>query len=123
MFYTMENKIDIKLTTDDIGGEIAKQDSRYTVIDNTTLNNLVVSSTDLKATKATNGHAHVGQEEVYSFIRGSGRMEMIDLNGKKQVIPVKQGDMILIPDGWFHRVHAGPKGIYFVCVFDGRRKK
>ena len=61
MFYTMENKIDIKLKTDDIGGEIVKQDSRYTVIDNTTLNNLVVSSTDLKATKATNGHAHVGQ--------------------------------------------------------------
>ena len=49
-------------------------------------------------------------------------MEMIDLNGKKDMIPVKQGDVILIPDGWFHRVHAGPHGVYFVCVFDGKRK-
>ena len=122
MFYTMENKINIKLSIDDIGGEIAKQDSRYTVVDNTTLNNLVVSSTDLQAKKCTNGHAHVGQEEVYNFVRGSGLMEMIDLNGKKDMIPVKQGDVILIPDGWFHRVHAGPHGVYFVCVFDGKRK-
>ena len=122
MFYTMENKIDIKFTIYDIGGEIAKQDSRYTVIDNTTLNNLVVSSTDLKANKSTNGHAHVGQEEVYNFVRGWGQIEMINLNGKKQTITVEAGSVVLIPDGWFHRVHAGTEGIYFVCVFDGKRK-
>ena len=121
MFYTMENKIDIKLSIDDIGGEIAKQDDRYTVIDNTTLNNLVVSSTDLKANKSTSGHAHVGQEEVYNFVKGTGKMEMIDLNGKHHDKEVGPGDVILIPDGWFHRVHAGTEGIYFVCVFDGRR--
>ena len=34
---------------------------------------------------------------------------------------VKSGDVILIQDGWFHRVHAGPRGCYFVCVFDGKR--
>ena len=117
----MENKINIKLRIDDIGGKIAKQDDRYTVIDNTTLNNLVVSSTDLKAEKHTSGHAHVGQEEVYNFVRGSGKMEMIDLNGKHHDKDVEAGDVILIPDGWFHRVHAGSEGVYFVCVFDGRR--
>ncbi|MBR20654.1 MAG: cupin [Euryarchaeota archaeon] len=105
----------------DIGGEVAKEDDRYTVIDNTTLNNLVLSSTDLKATKSTSGHGHAGQEEVYIFHKGSGKMELIDLNGKHHDKSIKAGDVILIPDGWFHRVHAGPQGIYFVCVFDGRR--
>ena len=111
----------MKVNIQDIGGEVAKQDDRYTVVDNTTLNNLVVSSTDLYATKSTSGHAHVGQEEVYNFVRGSGRMEMIDLNGKHHDQDVVAGDVILIPDGWFHRVHAGSEGVYFVCVFDGRR--
>ena len=111
----------MKVNIQDIGGEVAKQDDRYTVVDNTTLNNLVLSSTDLYATKSTSGHAHVGQEEVYNFVRGSGRMEMIDLNGKHHDQNVEAGDVILIPDGWFHRVHAGSDGVYFVCVFDGRR--
>ena len=81
----------------------------------------MVSSTDLYAGKSTNGHAHAGQEEVYNFVKGSGKMELIDLNGKHHDQNVKAGDVILIPDGWFHRVHAGPRGCYFVCVFDGRR--
>ena len=112
----------MKLHINDIGGEIAKEDERYVVKDNTTLKNLILSSTDLKAMKCTTGHAHVGQEEIYNFVKGSGRMEMIDLNGSKYDIPFKEGDVILIPDGWFHRVHAGTFGAYFVCIFDGKRK-
>lgn len=111
----------MKLNINDIGGEIVKQDDRYTVIDNKTLNNLVVSSTDLKPNKSTSGHAHVGQEEVYQFISGSGKIELIDLNGKHHDQNVYPNDLVLIPDGWFHRVHAHHNGIYFVCVFDGRR--
>jgi len=104
-----------------IGGDIVKEDDRYVVRDNKTLNNLVLSSTDLKPTKSTSGHAHKGQEEVYHFTKGSGKMELIDTNGDKKMVFVTEGDIVLIPDGWFHRVHAGPKGVYFVCVFDGRR--
>jgi oxalate decarboxylase/phosphoglucose isomerase-like protein (cupin superfamily) len=111
----------MKVSINDIGGEIVKEDDRYKVVDNKVLNNLVLSSTDLKSKKSTSGHAHVGQEEVYSFVSGSGCMELIDLNGNKTVDPVEGGDVVLIPDGWFHRVHAGPDGCYFVCVFDGRR--
>ena len=107
----------MKLTIQDIGGSIAKEDERYVVKDNTTLTNLVVSSTDLKATKSTSGHKHEGQEEVYYFVKGSGRMELDD-----KIVNVNEGDVILIEDGVFHRVHAGPLGCYFVCVFDGRRK-
>ena len=106
----------ILVNINNIGGSITKEDDRYTVKDNTSLNNLVVSSTDLKPMKSTSGHNHKGQEEVYFFIRGDGKME---LDGKEMV--VKEGDTVLIEDGVFHRVHAGPKGCYFVCVFDGKR--
>ena len=100
----------------DIGGEVAKEDDRYIVKDNTTLKNLVVSSTDLNPQKSTSGHRHVGQEEVYYFVSGSGRIELDDVTHS-----IVAGDVILIEDGVFHRVHAGPVGCYFVCVFDGRR--
>ena len=100
----------------DIGGEIVKADDRYTVKDNATLNNLIVSSTDLKPNKSTTGHKHEGQEEVYMFIKGDGCMEL-----DEQSIHVKEGDTVLIQDGVFHRVTAGTEGCYFICVFDGRR--
>ena len=100
----------------DIGGNITKEDDRYIVKDNNLLKNLVVSSTDLKPMKSTSGHEHKGQEEVYFFVKGNGRME---LDGRE--INVDVGDTVLIEDGVFHRVHAGPQGCYFVCVFDGKR--
>ena len=106
----------MKLDILDIGGEVVKDNDTYLLKDNKTLNNLVVSSTNLKPNKSTRGHAHRGQEEVYYFIKGSGRMELDD-----KTISVKENDVVLIEDGVFHRVHAGPMGCYFVCVFDGRR--
>lgn len=112
MYVYMSELININ----DIGGSITKEDDRYIVKDNNLLKNLVVSSTDLKPMKSTSGHEHKGQEEVYFFVKGNGRME---LDGKE--INVDVGDTVLIEDGVFHRVHAGPKGCYFVCVFDGKR--
>ena len=104
------------ININDIGGNITKEDDRYIVKDNNLLKNLVVSSTDLKPMKSTSGHKHKGQEEVYFFIKGSGKMEL-----DKQEIDVNIGDAVLIEDGVFHRVHAGAEGCYFVCVFDGKR--
>jgi|TARA_X000000950_G_scaffold97773_1_gene123572 mannose-6-phosphate isomerase-like protein (cupin superfamily) len=107
----------MRLSINDIGGEVAKQDERYVVKDNTTLKNLVVSSTRLQPRKSTSGHKHEGQEEVYYFIEGTGKMELDD-----DTIKVQPGDVVLIEDGVFHRVHAGMyEELYFVCVFDGRR--
>ena len=100
----------------DIRGVVTKEDDRYKVCDNTDLNNLVLSSTDLRPNKSTSGHKHSGQEEIYFFVKGSGKMEIND-----NVFDIKEGDMILINDGDFHRVHAGEQGCYFVCVFDGKR--
>ena len=36
-------------------------------------------------------------------------------------ISVKAGDVVLIEDGVHHKVSCGPDGLYFVCVFDGKR--
>lgn len=106
----------MRLSVRDIGGEVIKDNETYLLKDNKTLKNLILSSTDLKAKMSTRGHKHEGQEEVYYFVSGSGRMELDD-----ETITVMQGDIVLIEDGVFHRVHAGPKGCYFVCVFDGKR--
>ena len=107
----------MKLNILDIGGKVVKDDDKYIVKDNSTLNNLVVSSTDLKPGKSTSGHTYAGQEEVYHFVKGSGMMKVDD-----EVFPVKEGDVILIEDGKFHQVINNSKdNCYFVCVFDGSR--
>ena len=102
----------------DIGGEVVKDNETYLLKDNKTLNNLILSSTDLKPGQSTRGHSHAGQEEVYYFVSGTGEMELGD-----QRFTVQGSDVILIPDGVFHRVHNTQKyaTLYFVCVFDGKR--
>ena len=51
------------------------------------------------------------------FMKGSGRMELDD-----KVFDIKEGDLVLIEDGVFHRVHnTGTTDLYMVCVFDGSR--
>ena len=104
------------ININDIGGTVTKEDDRYVVKDNNSLKNLVVSSTDLKPLKSTSGHNHRGQEEVYFFVEGSGVMWL----DEKEMF-VQKGDVVLIEDGVFHKVRAGDNGLYFVCVFDGRR--
>lgn len=106
----------MRVSIDDIGGEVVKDNETYLLKDNQTLKNLVLSSTDMKPKMSTRGHKHEGQEEVYYFVKGSGKMEL-----DEETISVKAGDVVLIEDGVFHRVHSGPRGCYFVCVFDGRR--
>ena len=101
----------------DIGGDIVKDSDVYLLRDNKTLNNLVLSSTFLRANKCTTGHRHEGQEEVYMFITGEGEMEV---DGR--LFNVREGDCVLIEDGEFHKVYnTGHLGLYFVCVFDGKR--
>ena len=106
-----------KVTVKDVGGEVIKDNSTYLLKDNKILNNLVVSSTFLRANQRTNGHTHNGQEEVYQFVSGHGEMQIDD-----ERFPVEAGDIILVEDGEFHRVfNTGHLGLYFICVFDGKR--
>lgn len=108
----------MKLSIYNIGGEVVKDNETYLLKDNKTLKNLILSSTDLKPGQSTRGHSHAGQEEVYYFVSGVGEMEIDDDRFK-----VQGGDVVLIPDGAFHRVHNGStqNPLYFVCVFDGKR--
>ena len=100
-----------------IGGTVVKNNETYVLKDNTTLKNLVVSSTELKPHQSTRGHKHAGQEEVYYFVSGTGEMELDDTK-----FNVQGGDVVLIEDGVFHRVHNPTNTpLYFVCVFDGSR--
>ena len=113
-----------KVSTKNIGGEEVKSNSQYVLRDNKRLNNLVLSSTKLFANQETNGHQHDGQEEVYIFTKGKGEM-IIQEKGRKQCrFPVKKDDVVLIPDGAFHKViNTGHLGLNFICVFDGERYK
>ena len=108
----------MKYSIYDIGGDVIKDNETYVLKDNKTLKNLVLSSTDLKPGQSTRGHSHAGQEEVYYFVSGHGKMEV----GEKK-FNVQGGDVVLIPDGEFHRVYNGSQNtpLYFVCVFDGKR--
>ena len=107
----------MKYRIEDIGGEIVKDNETYVLKDNNNLKNLVVSSTLLHSEKSTRGHKHEGQEEIYYFVYGQGQME---LDGEN--FSVGTGDVVLIQDGVFHRVHnTGSGDLYFVCVFQGTR--
>ena len=106
----------------DVSGVIAKEDERYKVIDNTTLNNLVLSSTKLNPGHSTTGHKHAGQEEVYIFVSGVGNMTLTYPDGKEENFSVTNGDIVLIEDDVHHRVFNNSENeLYFVCVFDGKR--
>jgi mannose-6-phosphate isomerase-like protein (cupin superfamily) len=108
----------MKLNINDVGGEVVKDNETYVLKDNKTLKNLVLSSTMLKPNQSTRGHSHPGQEEVYYFVSGQGTMQL----GEDSVFVVEAGDVVLVPDGDWHRVfNMNPEPLYFVCVFDGKR--
>ena len=107
----------MKINLDGGDSKIVKKNKTYTLIDNTELNNLVVSKTILHPKKSTTGHNHKGQEEVYQFVSGKGTMVVGDMQ-----FSVSPGDIILIPDGDFHKVwNEGEDDLIFTCVFDGGR--
>jgi len=99
------------------GGEIVKDSEIYVLTDNTVLKNLAVSTTNLHPYKMTRGHKHEGQEEVYIFTEGAGKM-YLDL----EEFPVQKGDVVAIEDGVFHRVeNPNSEPLKFLCVFQGKR--
>ena len=103
------------VTLDCPGGKVKRDTEVYVVTDNAFLQNLTVSQTVLHPGQSTKGHSHDGLDEVYIFISGKGEMELDD-----ERVPVKAGNMVLIPGGTFHRVHQDPdinKDLIFTCIF------
>ena len=108
----------MKFNIKNIGGQIVKDNETYLLKDNTVLNNLILSSTLLRPQKKTRGHSHEDKEEIYFFVSGRGEMT---LNSRSFV--VSEGDVVLIPNGAFHRVrNHSSEDLYFVCVFEGERE-
>jgi mannose-6-phosphate isomerase-like protein (cupin superfamily) len=60
------------------------------------------------------GHKHVGQEEVYVIVQGSGRVKVED-----EVVPVAQWDAIRFDKDTMRDVEAGPDGIEYVAFGAG----
>jgi mannose-6-phosphate isomerase-like protein (cupin superfamily) len=86
----------------------------YKVYDLSALKDLNLSLTELNPQKETSGHAHKEADEVYVFIAGQGRIEV-----GEEKIPVKEGDVVAIPGGKFHKVfNEGGKVLSFWSVFE-----
>ena len=107
----------MKIRLDKTDSTVVNSNETYDVIDNTNLDKLIASKTILHPDKETGGHNHSGQEEVYIFMSGKGSMVV----GSK-TYSVSTGDIVLIPDGDFHKVwNTEDEDLIFVCVFDGGR--
>ena len=115
----------MKIKLDITDSKVVKSNETYDVIDNTSLNNLVVSKTILHYEKETGGHNHKGQEEVYIFVKGQGKMYVgpdENFGSKSDRLEVGKGDIILIPDGFYHKVwNDRVPDLEFICVFGGGR--
>ena len=106
-----------KISKENIGGSLIKNNDIYQLRDNNTLKNLVLSSTKLHAGKKTRGHKHEGQEEIYFFINGCGEMLV-----ESERIKVGPGDIVLVEGGEFHQVYNTTQNeLGFVCVLEGKR--
>ncbi len=86
----------------------------YSVHDLAFLEHLNVSMTVLHEGKETSGNSHDNQEEVYIFIKGSGKMQL-----GEETFGVKEGDVVLIKKGLFHKVfNKGSGDLVFFCIFE-----
>ena len=101
-----------------LDGDLVKDNETYTIIDNTELKELTVSTTILKPGQETTGHSHDGIEEVYMFLSGEGRMIIGDAEHYAEA-----GKTFTIPDGEFHKVYnnSETEELWFNCVFNHRR--
>lgn len=77
---------------------------------------LTLSLTMLNPHQETRGHDHAGQAETYYFW-GDGHGQMIL---GSEVIEVKAGVNVYIPDGVFHKViNLSDQPLHFYCTFNG----
>ena len=111
----------MKVNVDDLKGNIIRDNDVYVVEDNRFLKNLVLSKTTLHPNKETSGHSHPGLEEVYFFKSCRGTMQL-----DKKIIDVQSGDIVMIPDGEFHKVfnnNGSNQDLIFVCVFQSYERE
>ena len=93
---------------------LVKSSSRYEVYD-LSLENLVMSMTILYEGESTVGHSHNEVEEVYLVVEGKGEIQL----GEREKEDVASGDIVMIPQGTFHRVFNKGKGdLRLISLFE-----
>ena len=103
----------MKYTIRSIPGE-SRTNERYTVNDNTELDNLIISNVHLYRNQETLGHSHANQDEVYFFVFGQGSMLIDDITHR-----VSAGDVVLVPHSKFHKVfNTGDTTMIFNTVYN-----
>jgi mannose-6-phosphate isomerase-like protein (cupin superfamily) len=67
--------------------------------------------------KMTTGSVHVGKEGLYFFI--SGRGKVIRKKAKEEEFYVKEGDIVTVPSGHWHRViNLGDRKLVYLTIFE-----
>ena len=93
---------------------IMRMTDQYIVTDNIDLSKLILSRVVLHPHKKTKGHLHKGQDEVYIFLFGQGYMVV-----GNETFSVRNGDIILVPDGSFHQVvNGGDTDLVWCSVYN-----
>ena len=101
-----------------VGDSISKNNDSYTTWTNELLRKLVASKTVIKPTGSTGGHRLIQSEVVYTFLSGSGEMEIVEYSNHeaghgtnpsfgiehKATLKVKTGDVILAEEGDYIKV-------------------
>jgi len=117
-YSTYELKERIVHETDILDGNTIRDNDTYRVIDNTSLEEMTISTTSLHPKQSTSGHSHEDQEEVYHFLSGSG---LIMIDNVQHV--AEAGKTFTIAAGAYHRVEntSAHDDLAFFCVFGGKR--
>jgi len=107
------------LSVSDLSGIIVKDNDTYILEDNNSLSRLTVSKTILHKNQETTGHLHEKVEEIYHFTSGDGTIEV-----GQNAYNVSPGDIVLIPDGAFHKVYNnGNEDLVFIAIFETYDKR
>jgi len=107
------------ISVSDLNGIIVKNNDTYTLEDNHSLSRLTVSKTILHKNQETTGHLHEKVEEIYYFTSGAGTIEV-----GQDTYNVSPGDIVLIPDGAFHKVYNnGNEDLVFIAIFEKYNKR
>ncbi len=77
----------------------------------TLIRNQSLAEATLAPGQETQRHYHRASEEIYFLLAGGGTMEV---DGEERVVGA--GDAVLIPQGAWHTLRAGPDGVRLLCM-------
>ena len=70
-----------------------------------------LAEASLEPGQGTQRHYHARTEEIYLITGGGG---VLEVDGESRA--VREGDAVLIPQGAWHELVAGPEGAHLLCM-------